>query len=151
MGYNILYMPENFSTNASIEAEIAELSAKIEEKRRQLESGKGVIEERELVKSAIGEKLSNTVSSNTAPVTSAATTTSQTTPITPPPTGKSYLDYLDDESRAIVEGLVESVFTNGLDKTLKNLESQEPFIIDAFHDVLTDKIYDELKKRGAIK
>lgn len=145
-------MPEDFSKNSSIEAEIAELSQKIAEKRRQLEVGKGIIEERELVKSALGEKINNTVPQVTSSVSN--TTSATVKPTTAGafvPAGKSYLDYLDEESRLIVEQLVESVFTNGLEKTLKGLLIQEPFIIDVFHDVLADKIYDELKKRGAIK
>ncbi len=151
-------MPEDFSKNSNIEAEIFELSQKIAEKRRELEAGKGMVEERsfdtaqdrELVKAALGDKISNTVPQ--AVVSSAVTGATIKPAITgaSAPAGKSYLDYLDEESRAIVESLVESVFTNGLDKTLKSLEVQEPFIIDAFHDVLTDKIHDELKKRGAI-
>ncbi|MDO8493322.1 MAG: hypothetical protein Q7S19_02145 [bacterium] len=135
----------------NIEAEIAELSAKIAEKRRELEAGKGIVEERELVKSVIGEKISNTVpqassiASDAASIAVKSSTTGASVPA-----GKSYLDYLDEESRAIIDGLVESVFANGLEKTLKGLEMQEPYIIDVFHDVLTDKIYEELKKRGTI-
>ena len=151
-------MAEEFSKN-NIEAEIAELSAKIAEKRRQLEAGNGIVEERsldpardrELVRSALGEKISSAV-----PQTAPASTT-VTAPLSAPaatgtavPAGKSYLDYLDEESRATVQALVDSVFAEGLEKTLKQLEMQEPFIIDAFHDVLTDKIYSELKNRGAI-
>lgn len=144
-------MAEDFS-KSNIEAEIFELSQKIAEKRRELEAGKGIVEEREIIKLALGEKISNTV-----PQTNAVTSDTTNTAVRPTtsggavPTSKSYLDYLDEESRAIVEQLVESVFTNGLEKTLKGLEMQEPFIIDAFHDVITDKIYDELKKRGVVK
>lgn len=144
----------------NIEAEIADLSQKIAEKRRELEAGKGIVEERsldatedrELVKSVIGEKISNNVpqASSAASAVASATIKPTTSPLSGVPAGKSYLDYLDEESRVVVEQLVEAVFTNGLDKTLKGLEMQEPFIIDVFHDVLTDKIYDELKKRGAI-
>lgn len=135
----------------NIEAEIAELSQKIAEKRRQLEAGKGIIEEREIVKETVGEKISNTVPqafSSSASNTGTGATTKASTSVVP--SGKSYLDYLDEESRAVVEQLVESVFVNGLDKTLKDLQMQEPYIIDVFHDVLTDKIYSELKNRNLV-
>lgn len=143
-------MPEDFS-KSNIEAEIAELSEKIAAKRKQLEASSGIVEERELVKSVLGEKISNTVP-QTSPVVSdlGATATKSTSTAKVVPAGKSYLDYLDEESRAEVEQMVGLVFSDGLEKTLKILEMKEPFIIDAFHDVLTDKIYDELKKRGAI-
>ena len=151
-------MAEDFSKN-NIEAEILELSQKIAEKRKQLEANSGIIEERsldttqdrELIKSVLGEKINNS-----APKPAVVTTTTASTVVKPTtagatvPAGKSYLDYLDEQSRAIVESLVEEVFTKGLEKTLKDLTIQEPFIIDAFHDVLTDKIHDELKKRGII-
>ncbi len=148
-------MVPDFSKN-NIEAEILELSQKIAEKRKQLEQGKGIVDERsldpaldrELVKSALAEKISNTIPQPT-PVASSATS-AKPAGAKAVPAGKSYLDYLDEESRATVEQLVDDVFTNGLEKTLKELTIQEPFIIDAFHDVLTDKIHDELKKRGAI-
>ncbi|MBI3633767.1 MAG: hypothetical protein HY226_05775 [Candidatus Vogelbacteria bacterium] len=144
-------MPEDFSKN-NIEAEIAELSQKIAEKRKILELGAHVVEERDLVKAVVGEKISNTVPQAQA-TTAAATTTQQTTPVVVVKTddGKSYLDFLDPESRGIVERLVEDVFSKGMQKTFKELEFEEPYIIDAFHDVLTDKLYIELKKRGILK
>ena len=147
-------MLEDLSKN-NIEAEIAELSQKIAEKRKQLEQGAGIVEERsldpargrELVKAVMGEKISNAIP-QAAPMVASTAAKSASSAVAP--AGKSYLDSLDDESRAEVEQLVEQVFTEGLEKTLKMLEFQEPFIIDAFHDVLTDRIYDELKKRGTI-
>ena len=146
-----MYMAEDISRN-NIEAEIAELSQKIAEKRSQLEASKGIISERELVKSALGERISNTVPKNTgtSSTSTVAVATSSGT-ATPPPAGKSYLDFIDEESRLEIEKLVSTVFEKGLDNTLKSLEYETPFIIDAFHDVLTDKLYGELKKRGILK
>lgn len=144
-------MPEDFSKNSSIEAEIAELSEKIANKRRELEASRGIVEEREVLKATLGEKISNTVPQAVFAALNTASTSTNASNTTVVPAGKSYLDFLDEESRIIVEQLVESVFVNGLEKTLKGLEMQEPYIIDVFHDVLTDKIYDELKKRGALK
>ena len=140
----------------NIEAEIAALSEKIVEKRRELEASRGVVEERELVKSVVGEKIS-AVQKSAPPVFSIQPGSSSLQhPVDtgvkfPPPAGVSYLDYLDEESRVEVGRLVESVFVNGLEKTLKTLEWEEPFIIDAFHDVLTDRLHGELKKRGLLK
>ena len=142
-------MAEELSNN-SIEAEIAELSQKIAEKRKQLESSSGVVEERELVKSAIAEKLSTAVPQS-APVATTTATQQAVQAAVAVSGGKSYLDTLDPDSRLVVEGLIESVFTKGMTATFKMLEMEEPYIIDAFHDVLTDKLYSELKKRGIIK
>ncbi len=131
----------------NIEAEIADLTAKIAEKRKQLEAGRGVVEEREVVKAVLGEQISKAVPQTT---TTSVTPIVSVTSISPSSSSKSYLDSLDSESRATIDQLVESVYVNGLDKTLKNLDMQEPFIIDTFHDVLTDKLYVDLKKRGLI-
>lgn len=143
-------MAEDLSRN-NIEAEIAELSQKIADKRKMLESGAHIVEERDLVKAAVAEQINNTVPKATQTTTS---TTTSTQPVVQAATnsnnGKNYLDFLDPESRQIVEQLVEDVFTKGMEKTFKELEFQEPFIIDAFHDVLTDKLYMELKKRGIL-
>ena len=143
-------MPEQLS-NSSIEAEIAELSQKIAEKRQQLEAGKGIIEERDLLKSAVVEKFTSTPSQGATSTTTQTTSQKVAQTAVASTADKSYLDTLDPDSRLIVEGLVESVFRDGMAKTLKDLELQEPYIIDAFHDELTDKLYDELKKRGVLK
>ncbi|MBI3632109.1 MAG: hypothetical protein HY225_01540 [Candidatus Vogelbacteria bacterium] len=147
-------MSEDIS-KSNIEAEIAELSQKIAEKRKILESGAHIVEERDLVKAAVAEKLSNVVPQAQATQSTKATvTTNNTQQITPivvkNDSGKSYLDFLDPESRQKVERLVEDVFTKGMEKTFKELEFEEPFVIDAFHDVLTDKLRMELKKRGLL-
>ena len=62
-------------------------------------------------------------------------------------------DYLKDSPVRIklqVEKLVESVFNNGLEKTMKKAISSNAFVLDAFHDALTDKLYSELKSRKLI-
>ncbi|OGG39787.1 hypothetical protein A2116_00885 [Candidatus Jorgensenbacteria bacterium GWA1_49_17] len=64
--------------------------------------------------------------------------------------------YLQDGERnegAIkeVEDLVDMVFEKGLEVALKEAGKQPPFIEDAFHDALVDKLLPELKKRGIVK
>ncbi|MBI5139908.1 MAG: hypothetical protein HZA94_00435 [Candidatus Vogelbacteria bacterium] len=143
-------MSEDFSKN-SIEAEIAELSQKIVEKRKQLESKSGVVEERELPRSAIGEQLGQAVVS---PPSTSVASSSQPKPgmvSFDPAGGKSYLDYLSDESREIVTSLVSIAFDKGINEAIKVAEAQEPFILDAFHDVLRDKVFQEMKTRGLIR
>ena len=65
-------------------------------------------------------------------------------------------DYLQDGERnegAIreVEDLVSMVFEKGLEVALKEAGKQSPFVEDAFHDALVDKLLPELKKRGIVK
>ncbi|PIU98663.1 hypothetical protein COS61_00160 [Candidatus Wolfebacteria bacterium CG03_land_8_20_14_0_80_40_12] len=62
-------------------------------------------------------------------------------------------DYLKDSPAEIklqVEKLVDSVFHQGIEKTVKQANQAGPFILDAFHDALTDKLYEELKRRNLV-
>ena len=63
-------------------------------------------------------------------------------------------DYLMGESEQIkekVEGLIRIAFSDGVEKAAKRAAKSGPFILDAFHDAMTSKLYDELKKRGLVK
>lgn len=65
--------------------------------------------------------------------------------------GKSYLDAVDDATVAKVNGYIAKVFSNGIQATLREVIEQDPFVLDVFHDALTDKLYGELKARGLAK
>lgn len=63
-------------------------------------------------------------------------------------------DYLIAEPAQIkneVERLIDTAFSEGIEKSVKEARKQGPFILDAFHDALTAKLYEELKKRGLLK
>ena len=130
-------MIEQTSSNAHIEAEIAELSAQIEAKRRILESEQGIVEDRALVRQVVSDF-----------VPPAQTTVSSAPP---PSDNSSYLDNLSVEVREAVALLVAKVFERGLAKTITEARQMSALDLDAFHDTLTDKIYAELKNRGLVK
>ncbi len=50
-----------------------------------------------------------------------------------------------------VEDLIDLVFKKGLEAALKKARKESPFIEDAFHDALVDKLLPELKRKGIIK
>lgn len=55
------------------------------------------------------------------------------------------------ETNLEIEYLLDMAFHQGIIKALNQaLKSQNPAIIDAFHDALAGKLYDELKKRKII-
>lgn len=56
----------------------------------------------------------------------------------------------ETEVKAEVELLVNIVFEKGIEKAIAEAKKKPPFIADAFHDALVDKILPELKKRGVI-
>ncbi len=63
-------------------------------------------------------------------------------------------DYLMSESNEIkgrVENLLALAFQDGLESAAKEAAKSGPFILDAFHDALTSKLYAELNKRGLLK
>lgn len=57
---------------------------------------------------------------------------------------------LSAEVAAEISALVRGVFSEGLEKTLREAKKRSPFVEDAFHDALTDKLLPELKKRKII-
>lgn len=67
----------------------------------------------------------------------------------------SYLDKDTDPNDAAVketvEKLVSHVFTDGLEKTIAAAKKQPPFVEDAFHDALVEKIVPELRQRGILR
>ena len=66
----------------------------------------------------------------------------------------SFPDYLlkeSDEIKNRVEGLINLAFLKGIDLSAREAAKSGPFILDAFHDALTSKLYEELKKRGLLK
>jgi hypothetical protein len=67
---------------------------------------------------------------------------------------KTLPDYLISEPAQVknrVEHLLSLAFSEGIEKSAKEAAKSGPFILDAFHDALTSKLYDELKKRGLLK
>ena len=50
-----------------------------------------------------------------------------------------------------VSKLVESAFSEGLEKAITESRKHTAFVQDAFHDALVDKLMPELKKRGMIR
>ena len=69
----------------------------------------------------------------------------------PKPPARHYLDNLDEESINKVQLLVNETFNKGIKKTIEEIQHEEAFIIDAYHDALVDKLYEELKARGVVK
>ncbi|HBM46131.1 MAG: hypothetical protein UT05_C0003G0096 [Parcubacteria group bacterium GW2011_GWF2_38_76] len=124
-----------------IEAEIAELTKQIENKRHILESEKGFVEEKEIIRQAVGEKMSET-SPSYVPSTSGTKTND---------TVGSYLDSADENTTNVVNSLLEKVFSTSMESAMKDAMLNEPYVIDMFHDALTDKLYEKLKAEGIVK
>lgn len=131
---------EDGSKEFNLEAEIALLNERIESKKKELEVARGVKPE---TKEVLKEVITPQIYTNTGGTVKAGgkPTTSQS----------SYLDDIDKESVEKVNDLIDKIQEQGVEKTISEAKKSEPFILDAFHDALVDKLYDELKAHGHIK
>ncbi len=59
----------------------------------------------------------------------------------------SYLEKESDEIKSKVEELIDFTFKMGIDKGVEKARLCSPFILDVYHDALTAKLYEELKRR----
>lgn len=126
---------QNFERNA-LETDIEKLSKEINEKKNLLEYKK--ITERELIKQTIQPMIKSGQPAQSVP-----------------PKNQSLIlpDYAANSSNEIklqIEELVDSLLRQGIEKVVKRAQRASPFVLDAFHDALTDKLHEELKKRKLI-
>ena len=122
-------MPEIPST---IEHDIAELERQLEEKKAALGQEKP---EKEILHEVVGERIQQHVPTYvpTPPV-------STSSPITAEPPS-----YLAQELKDKIQEIVKLVFTKNLDEGIKEAaKTGNMALIDAFHDILTDELYNQL-------
>ena len=116
-------------SSPNIEAEIAELSRQIESKRLELEQKNNIVtDDKALVRDII-------TSANSATTTSAKIVSDSNN------NSDSYLDSLPVGVEKQVGQLVEKVFDRGLTKTIAEAKKLPALDLDAFHDTLTDRVY----------
>ena len=133
-----------------IHQEIADLERQLREKREQLSGQQNsgeIVElphEKETLHEIIGEKIvegaapSGMPSVQPPPVVLAPPTTS-------PP-------QLTEEMKTQVQELVNTAFSHGVDQAIKKVRAtNNAALIDAFHDMLVDELYNYLVERGKLK
>ena len=121
--------------DAALEKDIAGLSQEI--LRRQEKTPSPEFSQREILKTVIQEKIS-------AQPASTPTDDAQSSVL------PQYLQKESPEVRLKVEELVEMTLHKGIDASIAEAKKYGPFILDALHDTLTSKIYEELKSRKLI-
>ena len=136
-------MPQIPTTNEAFEGSLQEFGAEVREVQRTPEAAQ--LNESELVRRSLrsyAERAS--AASPAAPEESLPTTHSSPLP--------SYLDSgtADPAVVAEVESLITLAFTHGLRRAFGAARRPSPFIEDAFHDALAEKLLPELKRRGLI-
>lgn len=128
-------MPE---TSSTIEHDIAELEKKLQEKRATLEHDKS---EKETLHEIVGEKIQQHVP--------AYQSQSQTQVVSPPVVSEVELpSYLSQELKDKIQEIVTLVFAKNLEEGIKEAaKSGNMALIDAFHDILVDELYNQLVER----
>ncbi len=130
-------MPE---TGGTIEQEIAQLEKQLQEKRANLEQQpeqKESLPDKEILRQVVGEKIQQHMP--------------QYVPKPTPPQDDNNVSYLATELKDKIQELVNHVFQGSLEQGIKEaVNSKNPALIDAFHDVLVDQLYDTLLERKKI-
>ncbi len=117
----------------TIEQDIASLERQLEEKKAALGHEKS---EKEILHETVGEKIQQHAPSYVPKLpTSAGPTPQQTEPPS----------YLSQEHKDKIQEIINMVFEKNLEEGIKEVvKSGNPALIDAFHDMLTDELYNQL-------
>jgi hypothetical protein len=154
-GYNVSMQQTNNpkQEGSNLESEITELQKLIELKRRELEGKQGIVREgKELIKETVGEHFANERKTQAPQATQVTDdTAAQGAQSNSSAPSTTYLDNLSADSTQKVNSLIEIVGSKGIRAAIKEAEAKDPFILDAFHDALVDRLHGELKRRGIIK
>lgn len=128
------------------EANLKRVHAEVSEQKAGLPAEQ--TNERELVRQSL-EKIASAV-----PATPAEPAPSSVAPVAPPEPSSlpTYLSDLSANPRAVeeVQRLVQIVFEDKIEKAISEAKRHPPFILDALHDALVDKLIPEMKKRGML-
>jgi hypothetical protein len=130
-------MPES---GATIEQEIAQLEKQLQEKKANLEQQpeqKELLPDKEILREVIGEKIQQHAPAY-IPKPAPQSQTDDTGSVLP-------------ELKDKIQELVNHVFQNSLEQGIREaVNSKNPALIDAFHDVLVDQLYDTLLERKKV-
>ena len=133
--------------NPTLEQEIADIEQKLAEKKAELNKEEVHSAEKEQVQEKVPEYQP---SSSSAPVAT-DDSQNQTLPITPPPIA-SVPANLSDELKGKVQELVNIAFNQSISEAVKAASKlNNPALIDAFHYILVDQLYNTLVERGKLK
>lgn len=65
--------------------------------------------------------------------------------------GSDYAKGAPAGAKLEVDHYLSMAFKDGILKAVNEAKKSNPFVLDAFHDALTGKLYDEFKRRGLLK
>ena len=113
------------------EQEVTKISLEIEQRRNKLEQEAGIESHERVAREVIGEAI------RTAGTGAHAHT--------PENSDVSYLDSAPEEEAHQVNALIDMIKEKGLTAAISDARTKTPYILDAFHDALVEKLYNTLK------
>ncbi len=134
----------------SIQQEIAKLEQQLTEKRANLEqqsaeTDKEVPHDKEILKQVVGEKIQEHLSAQAGAPTYIPQAKSQQK-------DDATQSYTDPDLKDKVQELVNLAFNKSLEEGIREATKSNNFaLIDAFHDVLVDQLYDALIERRKLE
>src|SRR3989338_3113770 len=126
--------PEPKFEHSALEQDIERLTGDIKERKII-----GVVEQKRAIKESLGQVI------KPAPTSSQPASRTQSNVL------PSYLQDAPDIIKLKVEKLLDLAWHKGVLAAANKAKKGDPLILDALHDAVTDKLYEELKKRGHIK
>ncbi|MDP2695889.1 MAG: hypothetical protein Q8O87_01395 [bacterium] len=118
-------------SHESLEKDMERLAGEVQERA----AAESPTAHKEAIKSTVGEQIKKMA------------------PVAPDPnehqssTVPNYLQAADNSTKLQVEQLIELAWHKGLPAAIKEAKKAGPLYVDALHDALTDKLYDEFKRR----
>lgn len=124
------------SAQSAIEADITRLAAEVKEKSVEESSRKEVL--RQVVQPVVYGVQTQPDGQNAASSVGTADSSSYL---------PDYVNQAPEEVRLAVETLLQTAFKSGVNEAADKARAAGPFVLDAFHDALVDKLYAEMKLR----
>lgn len=128
--------------NPTLEQEIANIEQKLAEKKAELSKEELHAAVKEQIQEKVPEYQPQTVPATLPPLAGS---------FDPAPSGE-LPSYLSAELQEKIQELVNIAFTQSIEEAVKSVTKlNNPALIDAFHDVLVDQLYNTLVERGKLK
>lgn len=145
---------ENFSEKEQLARDLEQVGARVEEVRSR-EAGamerpapiESPEKKKEIVRTTVGEMAREEIQKGSDEAS---------VPVPPAAGEENYLpDYMegqnvDEQTEGLVEALLQIAVDKGILRAFRDSKKYPPFIQDAFHDALADKLVPEMERRGIL-
>lgn len=135
-------------TPEHIAHDIERLTQELEAKRQELAEASEPHEDKQLLHQMIGERI------QAAPAPAPASQQPTAVPGALHDDDSDLPNYLagaNDDIKAHVHHLLQVAMISGIEKAASSAKKESSYVLDAFHDALVDKLYNELRGRGVLR